>query len=202
MLQNFCDGLEDNGERSSALTRQPLENFLLSVERRAYGMAMTALRDREDALDVVQEAMTQLVVSYADRPDDQWRPLFYRILKNKITDVQRRRTLQGKFRGWLSRFRSKEDGSELDEDPMESVPAPEHSAPHHRHEQQRQVKVLQDAVAALPARQQQAFMLRCWEGLDTAETALAMKCSEGSVKTHYSRAIHSLRDTLGDHWYE
>lgn len=202
MLQNPCRTLEDNSERSQALTRQPLENFLLSVERRAYGIAVMALGEREDALDVVQEAMTQLVVSYADRPDDEWRPLFYRILQNKITDLQRRRSVQGRFRGWLSRLRGKEDGVEQDEDPLDSVPGPEHSSPHHQHELERQMVVLKEALAALPARQQQAFMLRCWEGMDTAETARAMKCSEGSVKTHYSRAIHSLRETLGDHWYE
>ncbi len=202
MLQNPCSSLEDNRERSDALTRQTLENFLLSVEQRAYGMALTSLRDREDALDVVQDAMTQLVVSYADHPDEQWRPLFYRILQNKITDLQRRKTLQGRFRGWLSRFRNGEDGSEVEEDPLDAVPGPISSAPHHQHETERQMDVLKEALAALPARQQQAFMLRCWEGLDTAETATAMKCSEGSVKTHYSRAIHSLRETLGDHWYE
>ncbi|WP_461482680.1 RNA polymerase sigma factor, partial [Porticoccus sp.] len=171
-------------------------------ERRAYGMALTALGDREDALDVVQEAMTQLVVSYADRPDGQWRPLFYRILQNKITDLQRRKTLQGRFRGWLSRFRNSEDGMETEEDPLDAVPGPLNTAPHQQHELGRQMLVLKEALLALPARQQQAFMLRCWEGLDTAETATAMKCSEGSVKTHYSRAIHSLRETLGDHWYE
>ncbi|TNE75327.1 MAG: RNA polymerase sigma factor [Gammaproteobacteria bacterium] len=202
MLQNPCSGLEDNSERSEDLTRQPLENFLLSVERRAYGMALTALGDREDALDVVQEAMTQLVVSYADRPDDQWRPLFYRILQNKITDLQRRRSIQGRFRGWLSRFRNSEDGAEQEGDPFETVAGPEQHAPHQRHELERQISVLKDALATLPARQQQAFILRCWEGMDTAETAITMKCSEGSVKTHYSRAIHRLREILGDHWYE
>lgn len=203
MLQNPCRTLEDNSERSRALTtRQPLENFLLSVERRAYSIAVMALGEREDALDVVQEAMAQLVVSYADRPDDEWRPLFYRILQSKITDLQRRRSVQGRFRVWLSRLRGKDDGVEQDEDPLDSVPGPDHNAPHHQHELERQMAVLKEALAALPARQQQAFMLRCWEGLDTAETARAMKCSEGSVKTHYSRAIHSLRETLGDHWYE
>ena len=202
MLQNPCGSLKTNSERSTVLTREPLEAFLLSIERRAYAMAMASLGNREDALDVVQEAMTQLVISYADRAEEQWRPLFYRILQNKVTDLQRKRNIQGRFKGWLSRFRNREDGSEDDTDPLDLVPGPDHQAPHHQHEQDRQMAKLQDALTSLPERQKQAFMLRCWEGLDIAETAIAMKCSEGSVKTHYSRAIHRLRELLGDHWYE
>lgn len=202
MLQNPCSGLEVNSERSDILTRQPLETFLLSIERRAYGMALSHLGDREDALDAVQEAMTQLVVSYADRPDEQWRPLFYRILQNKITDLLRRRRIQGRFRGFLSLFRGRDGDIDDRGDPCDTVPGPEHQSPHHQHEQERQMTVLSEALSTLPKRQHQAFILRCWEGMDTAETALVMQCSEGSVKTHYSRAVHRLREILGDHWYE
>lgn len=192
----------DISERSRQLELQSLENFLISVERRAYRIAVVSLGNPDDALDVVQEAMTQLVAKYADKEWDEWRALFYRILQSKINDLHRRRNVQNKVKGWLNHFRNTEDGRELDEDPIQNVPGPESYSPDQRHERDRQMNVLQSAVEGLPARQQQAFMLRCWEGLSTSETARAMQCSEGSVKTHYSRAIHSLRAELGEHWYE
>ena len=188
--------------RSKTLELQPLENFLVTVERRAFRIALNSLGHREDALDVVQESMTQLVTRYSNKNPDEWRPLFYRILQNRINDLHRRHKVQNKVKGWLNRFRDKDDGSESDEDPLENVPGPNSSSPHQQHETGRQLEVLQTALKALPARQKQAFILRCWEGLSTTETAVAMKCSEGSVKTHYSRATHSLRATLGEHWYE
>ena len=188
--------------RSMNLERQPLESFLVSVERRAYGIAFASLGHREDALDIVQESMTQLVARYSNKSSDEWRPLFYKILQSRINDLHRRRTVQNKVKGWLTKFRHKEDGAESEEDPIENVPGPSSTSPHQQHERERQMDVLQRAVTALPSRQKQAFMLRCWEGFSTAETAMAMTCSEGSVKTHYSRALHSIRATLGEHWYE
>lgn len=189
-------------ERSNFLELQSLEQFLASVERRAFSIARSSLGNREDALDVVQEAMTQLVARYGNKTPDEWRPLFYRILQSRINDLHRRHKVQNKVKGWLNRFRDKDDGAEIEEDPFQNVPGLNSSTPHHQHETSRQLEVLQSALTALPARQQQAFILRCWEGLSTAETAISMKCSEGSVKTHYSRAIHSLRATLGEHWHE
>jgi RNA polymerase sigma-70 factor (ECF subfamily) len=189
-------------ERRSSLELQSLEQFLASIERRAFSIARSSLGNREDALDVVQEAMTQLVARYSNKNPDEWRPLFYRILQSKINDLHRRHKVQNKVKGWLNKFRDKDDGSEVEEDPFQNVPGPGHYAPHSQHETGRQLEVLQSALAALPARQQQAFVLRCWEGFSTTETATTMKCSEGSVKTHYSRAIHSLRATLGEHWHE
>jgi len=189
-------------ERSSSLELQSLDQFLASVERRAFSIARSSLGNREDALDVVQEAMTQLVARYGNKTPDEWRPLFYRILQSRINDLHRRHKVQNKVKGWLNRFRDKDDGSEIEEDPFQNVPGPNATAPHHQHETGRQMQVLQSALTTLPARQKQAFILRCWEGFSTAETATIMKCSEGSVKTHYSRAIHSLRATLGEHWHE
>lgn len=182
------------------LEQQALENFLISVERRAYRMAVVSLGNREDAMDVVQEAMMQLVTRYGNKSSDEWRPLFYRILRNKINDLHRRHSVQNRFKGWLSYFKDSEDGGEINEDPMQNVPGPDHLSPQYRHQQQRQMNALEVALKALPSRQQQAFMLRCWEGLSTIETAHSMQCSEGSVKTHYSRALHSLREKLGEHW--
>jgi len=160
------------------------------------------LRNREDALDVVQESMTQLVARYSTKTPEEWRPLFYRILQSRINDLHRRHKVQNKVKGWISRFRDKDDGTEIEEDPFQTVPGLDSDSPHQQHETGRQMEILEVALAALPGRQKQAFILRCWEGLSTIETATAMKCSEGSVKTHYSRAIHSLRATLREHWHE
>ncbi len=201
ILLTLLDNPTGNDKRNGTLTQQSMENFLSSVERRAYAIAVTSLTDREDALDIVQEAMTQLVVSYAHKPYGEWRPLFYRILQSKINDLHRKRKFQRQFKGWLSHFRDKQ-GDETEEDPIEAVAGPDSTTPHTRHERERQISVLKEALTRLPPRQQQVFMLRCWEGLSTKETAIAMKCSEGSVKTHYSRALIKLRDTLGDYWYD
>lgn len=202
MLLNCYGDMTKVDERSVTLEQQSLENFLVSVERRAYRMAYASFGHREDALDVVQESMTQLVARYSNKAADEWRPLFYRILQNRINDLHRRHKIQNKFKGWLTRFRDKDSGIDSEPDPIENVPGPDSGSPHQQHERSKQIGVLQNALVALPERQKQAFMLRCWEGFSTAETASVMKCSEGSVKTHYSRAIHSLRATLGEHWDE
>jgi RNA polymerase sigma-70 factor (ECF subfamily) len=202
MLLDMHSDMTGTDERSETLERQSLEHFLISVERRAYRIALTSLGHREDALDIVQESMTQLVARYSHKDSEEWRPLFYRILQSRINDLHRRRKVQNRVKGWLTKFWSNEDGAESDEDPLQNVPGPDSISPHQQHEMGRQLDVLQRSLTALPGRQKQAFILRCWEGISTAETAAAMTCSEGSVKTHYSRAIHSLRATLGEHWYE
>ena len=159
-------------------------------------MAMVSVRDRDDALDVVQDAMTQLATRYSHKDPQEWRPIFYRILQNKALDLHRKRKVQRRIMGWLGG--SGNDSTERAEtNPIEQVPAAQSMAPDRQHEQGRSVEAIQAALAGLPARQQQAFMLRCWEGMSTRETSTAMKCSEGSVKTHYSRALHSLRSELG-----
>ncbi len=173
-----------------------MEQFLISVEKRAYRMALVSLGHHEDALDVVQDAMMQLVRRYSDKPEDEWRPLFYRILQNRINDLHRKNRVRNRFKGWLPTFGSNGDSDENSHDPIQDVPAPEHYSPEASNEQRQALQALEAAVSSLPTRQQQAFMLRCWEGLSTRETAEAMKCSEGSVKTHYSRAMSALRNTL------
>lgn len=185
--------------RGKILELQSLENFLLSVERRAYRIAVVSLLHREDALDAVQEAMTQLVARYRDKNWEEWRPLFYRILHSKIIDAHRKRKLQQRFSGWLGSGRDHGENDDI-EDPLQNAAGPEHLAPEPRRQNAEAVAKLDVAIQRLPVRQQQAFMLRCWEGLSTRETACAMRCSEGSVKTHYSRAIHSLRSVLGDYY--
>jgi RNA polymerase sigma-70 factor, ECF subfamily len=173
-----------------------LDRFLASVEKRAFQMARIALRDADEALDVVQDAMLQLARNYSARPNAEWKPLFYRILQNRIHDSQRRRMVRNKFFAWLP---GKSADSEDDLDPIDNV-RDERQGPVDLLMTGQAMDMLEQALRNLPARQQQAFLLRNLEGLDVAETATAMGCSEGSVKTHYSRAVHTLRAHLSDSW--
>ena len=174
-----------------------LEKFLAEVERRAFRMAQVALRDPDDALDVVQDAMIKLTRSYASRPSAEWRPLFYRILENGIRDLQRRRTVRKRVMTWLPG--PKEDPDHEAQDPLENVADAAPAIPD-RLMQAQAMQQLEQSLRALPGRQREAFMLRNFEGMDVAETAKTMGCSEGSVKTHYSRAVHALRAQLGEVW--
>lgn len=170
-----------------------LERFLAGVERRAYRIAQLSVRDHDDALDIVQDAMIRLARHYGGRPQQQWQPLFYSILRNRITDCQRRR------RSW-GRILACWPGSRKDEelaDPLEQVPDPA-GQPDEQLEGGELLVQLEQALARLPERQREAFLLRNFEGFDVARTALAMGCSEGSVKTHYFRAVHALRGYIGD----
>lgn len=174
-----------------------LDKFLADIERRAFRMAQVALRDPDDAMDAVQDAMLKLARNYAARPSAEWRPLFYRILENGIRDLQRRRSVRKRFMVWLPG--PKEDPDNEAQDPLDTVadggtPIPE------RLMRDEAMEKLETSLRQLPARQREAFMLRNFEGLDVAETASAMGCSEGSVKTHYSRAVHTLREQLGEVW--
>src|SRR5688500_7367919 len=176
------------------MSSRALDQFLASVEKRAFKIAQLGLRNDDDALDAVQDAMMKLVQSYASRHEAEWRPLFYRILTSRIHDLQRRRSVRGRIMAWLPARDSEDDESS---DPVEQAPSHE-PLPDRRLELDEAIGVLEAAVAALPARQQQAFLLRNLEGLDVAQTATAMGCSEGSVKTHYFRALESLRARLGE----
>jgi RNA polymerase sigma-70 factor, ECF subfamily len=173
-----------------------LNQFLAGIELKAFKIAQAALRHEDDALDAVQDAMLQLARAYSDRPAEEWKPLFYRILENRIRDMQRRRTVRGRVMSWLP-FRGEDEDEEID--PIAQAPSDE-PQPARRLEIAETMEALQRAVEALPRRQQQAFMLRTLEGLDVAETARAMGCSEGSVKTHYFRALQTLRMQLGEFW--
>lgn len=172
-------------------TTRALNGFLAGIERKAFRMAQIALRHEEDALDAVQDAMIQLTRRYADRPQPEWRPLFHRILENRIRDAQRRRSVRGKVMAWLPW--TADDDPEADPLVRAADPAPD---PGTSAEVDEFMAALQRAVQQLPARQRQAFLLRNLEGMDVAETAAAMGCSDGSVKTHYSRAVQKLREQL------
>ncbi len=160
-------------------------------------MAQLAVKDVDEALDIVQDAMLTLVRRYAHKPDEQWRPLFYRILKNRITDSHRRSTVQRRRAPPIRIGAADEEGSV---DPLDRLAGRDSANPDRRLQLDGAADELVDAVGRLPERQQQAFLLRAMEGLNVAETAKAMQCSQGSVKTHYSRALSTLRSALEGHW--
>ncbi|MCC7257822.1 MAG: RNA polymerase sigma factor [Gammaproteobacteria bacterium] len=189
----------DAQRREEALLQQrsAMERFLADVERRAFRIARLAVGDRDDALDIVQDAMLRLVRHYATAPENEWPMLFFRILRNRILDHQRRGSVRRRV---LAFFGAPADPDDDACDPVAASPAPAADGPELRTTLGDAMSALETAVAALPARQQEAFLLRNLEGLDVAATAAVMGCSEGSVKTHYSRAVHSLRATLGEHW--
>lgn len=174
--------------------KQALDRFLASVERRAYVTARLATRDGDEALDVVQDAMLTLIRHYAGHPEAEWGALFHCVLQSRIHDWRRRTRVRRRWRVW---FTPDEDSNE---DPFAQLPDPGRTDPANLASDRRALTALEAALGQLPARQQQAFMLRAWDGLDVGQTARAMGCSEGSVKTHYSRALHTLRDMLGDQW--
>jgi RNA polymerase sigma-70 factor, ECF subfamily len=180
---------------SSSITRsRALGQFLAGVEVRAFKIAQAALRHEDDALDAVQDAMLHLARAYSNRPAEEWKPLFYRILENRIRDMQRRRAVRNRVMSWLP-FRTEPDANEPD--PIAEA-ASDEPLPVRRLEIDEAMSALEKALAMLPRRQRQAFLLRTMEGLDVAQTARAMSCSEGSVKTHYFRALQALRAQLGE----
>ena len=180
-----------------ALNQQSAMNgFLREVERRALRMAEMATGNRDDALEIVQDTMLGLVRRYSDRPSQEWRPLFYRILQSRINDFYRRRTVRLRVMAVMPWGPS--DAADDYPDPMDAATAGERENPIEEVQQNAATRAMVAAIGRLPARQQQAFMLRAWEGMSVNETAKAMACSEGSVKTHYSRALRNLQQQLED----
>lgn len=167
-----------------------LDQFLAGVERRALRMAELALGHREDAMDAVQEAMIKLV-AYRERPADEWTPLFWSILRRQVTDKHRRDSVRRRFMAVLGRR------DEPSEDPLEMLPDPAED-PARRHADGEAWAALGRALRKLPRRQREAYLLRELQGLDVVQTAAAMGCSDGSVKTHLSRAMSALRLQLED----
>ena len=180
-------------DASTCATPTTLDAFLAQVERRAFRMAELQLRHREDAMDAVQDAMLRLVKHYRHKPAEEWAPLFWGILRRRVVDLQRRRKVRSIVTGWLGGGRDS-DGEDL---PVWE-PADHGPGPFDRLRDAQSWAALAAALQQLPPRQREAFMLRMLEGLDVAATARAMACSEGSVKTHLSRAMQHLRNYLED----
>lgn len=183
---------QKNSRATMAVGKNSLESFLAEVERRAFRMARIATRNDADALDIVQDAMLSLVQSYKHRSAEEWPALFHRILQNRILDWHRRETRQKRFFVWWNH--SADD--DTDDDILENIPETTDSNPAELLARAADVELVICQLERLPLRQQQAFLLRVWEGLDVEDTAAAMGCSAGSVKTHLFRAMQSMRAVL------
>lgn len=178
-----------------------IEQFLIQSEKRAFIMARVATKNEEVALDIVQDAMIKLVSKYSNKQSHEWPPLFYRIVQSRINDWHRRQKIRNRWRSWLGKDdkhthngENKFTGSPLENHSSQNDKLPEDEVNSFEFSES-----LEAAVSALPMRQKQAFMLRAWEDCSTIETAEIMNCSQGSVKTHYSRALASLRHSLKDY---
>ena len=182
-----------------AVIHETLDAFLASVERRAYKHALYAVRNEETALDIVQDAMMSLVKSYSEKPANEWPMLFTRILQNAIHNHFRRNKVRDYWTPTFSMFEASGE-DEAGFDVLESLLS--------RHEgnrvesaettvdREQLLGIIEDLIKKLPDRQREAFLLRYWEDYSVTDTAEAMGCSEGSVKTHCSRATHALADQL------
>ena len=178
---------------------QELSDFLSGIEQRAFKQAVYAVRDDDAALDIVQDAMIKLAEKYGDRPVAELPLLFTRILQNRIHDWFRRQKVRNAWVTLFSNMGKKADENE-DFDPLEALSAPDDSEIHQdgarKLEQSQVLQALESEIAKLPVRQREAFLMRYWDELSITETAQAMSCSEGSVKTHCSRATQTLAKAL------
>lgn len=181
-------------------TRQEMSDFLASVERRAFKQAVYAVRDDDHALDIVQEAMLKLAERYADKPLAELAPLFQRILQNAIHDHFRRQKVRNLWTTLLSALQPRDSDGSGDADPLESLVADlddrQAESAADQVESRQILAIIEAEINRLPTRQREAFIMRYWQEMDVAETAAAMGCSEGSVKTHCSRATHALASAL------
>ncbi len=177
-----------------------LSAFLAGAERRAFKQAVFAVRNEETALDIVQDAMLKLAEHYGGKPAAELPLLFQRILQNTIRDYYRRQKVRSLWGILLSSLGTARDGDDDDYDPLETLqvePRSEHTQPPAAQLERRQlIEIIEHEVGRLPQRQREAFLMRYWEELNVAETAKVMGCSEGSVKTHCSRATHALAAVL------
>ncbi|MGQ0651464.1 MAG: RNA polymerase sigma factor [Betaproteobacteria bacterium] len=180
-------------------SRSELSAFLESVERRAFKQAMFAVRDEEAALDIVQDAMLRLAEKYGHRPATELPLLFHRIVQNAIRDYYRRQKVRSVWMTLLSAL-SPGHGEDEEQDPLETLQPGDRSnveeSPGSLAERAQVLEIIRQEIYRLPERQREAFLLRYWDELDVAETARRMDCSEGSVKTHCSRAAHALAEAL------
>ena len=169
-----------------------IEQFLQQVEKKAFRIAWMAVKNEQDALDLVQNAMMKLVEKYSDRQDSELKPLFYTILQNQIKNWYRRESLTSKWFFWQK--------TPYDEDDVpQNIASPEgvtHHSPEHQLSERQVSEKLLEQLQNLPVKQQQCFLLRSWEGLSVRETAKIMDCTEGTVKTHMSRASQKLNHIL------
>jgi RNA polymerase sigma-70 factor (ECF subfamily) len=177
---------------------QEISDFLKNVEKRAFKRTVFTVQDDEAALDIVQDAMIRLAEKYSDRPISELPPLFQRILSNATMDWFRRKKVRQAIIQPLANFSS--DQNETEADILETLTFFDSN---HSHQSAfdfvargQTLSMIEAEISCLPDRQREAFLLRYWEEFDVAEAARAMGCSEGSVKTHCSRAVHALAKAL------
>ena len=184
----------DAQSKSSKLRRDSLDNsqalgdFFSSVEKRAFRRAQIATGNADDALDIVQDAMLSLINKYANKEAQDWELLFHKILSNRIMDWHRRTAIRKRFGTWFS-----SDAEESEDAEFEDVNTP---SPEENTQTDQSIAQLETALQELPLKQQQVFLLRAWEGLSEKETSVAMSCSIGAIKSHYSRARSFLKNNL------
>ena len=179
-------------------TTQELSDFLIQIERRAFKQTVYEVRNDHVAQDIVQDAMLKLAEKYADKPANEYPMLFQRILQNTTKDFWRRQKVRNLWTTLLSSFGGNSDDD--DRDPLDTIDVEDASGnPMVQLERSQTMIIIEKAIKKLPSRQREAFVLRYWEEMDVAETASLMGCSQGSVKTHCSRAVRSLAALLEKH---
>ncbi|MBA3756408.1 MAG: RNA polymerase sigma factor [Nitrosomonas sp.] len=178
-------------------TREELSDFLIETERRSYKQALFAVHDEHAALDIIQDSMMKLTAKYASKPVEELPLLFQRILQNTVRDYYRRQKTRSLWTTLFSAFIPKnQDKDQEDFDILETLQIKQESnfakEPDAQLERTQLIGLVEKAMEILPARQREAFLLRYWEEMSLTETAAIMNCSEGSVKTHCSRAVRTL----------
>ena len=189
-------GIDAVLSRTQSVMSEALDRFLAQHERKAFRMAQLAVGNAEDAHDIVQDAMISLVSKYAHLSQQEWAPVFHRIMQRQITSWYRRQQLQQRWFPWFNSSNNQND----EDTTLQNIQDPTGRSPDELLGNEQAMQKLEQAITLLPLRQKQAFLFRCLQGLNTKETAHAMSCSTGSVKTHYHRALTSLREQLGEVW--
>jgi len=191
-MSKDCVGPISGQEEPSAsrVSEQVLDRFLSDVEADAYRLSLAATRNQDEAVDLVQDVMLTMVQKYRHKPEDELAPLFHRVLQNRIRDWYRRRSTRHALLRWT--------GLGDTTSAVEAIESPESLQPEQLLNTDGELKRIEQAIQRLPVRQQQTFLLRAWKEMSVEETTAAMSLSAGSVKTHYSRAVASLREILGE----
>ena len=179
-------------------TEQELSEFLKSVERRAFKRSVYHVKDQEAALDIVQDSMMKLAEHYGDKPAGELPMLFQRILSNCTLDWFRRQKTRRALFSTMGDFENADGDGDFDllENLASPIDSRESESAEDATRRAQIFREIEEEIAALPGRQREAFLMRYWEEMDVAETAVAMGCSQGSVKTHCSRAVHALSKAL------
>ncbi len=190
--------LPSRGAFKTGQSHKELSEFLAGVERRAFKQALFAMRDEQVALDITQDSMLKLAEKYGSKPANELPMLFQRILQNTIRDHCRRQKVRSRWVSLLSSLVPQHEENEYE--PLDTLQDENNKtqglAPDASYEQSQVIALIENALSNLPPRQREAFLLRYWEDMDTAQTAAIMGCTEGSVKTHCSRAAHALAEVL------